>query len=383
MKIAILHSGDMQTLALGGVDRYIKSLILFSENNEITVFGTTKKGEHEIGCSYSKEYCGKKYIFIPISDDARRPLSLYYMIKEIRWIKCLGQYDCIFAQRTEFSVPFLLSKYKKKLIQMIHGSSKYSDIGFGKKKAKVHLLIERIAVSVASKTFVILNREEFGVPYYKKKYPKYADRIFYGRNPIDVSIYYPTDSIVARKELGLPVDRKILLYSGRIEHNPKRVLLFPDICKEIIKKYSDFLFVIIGEGSDKQELERKIKIMNLQSYFFLPGYIDDPHIIAKYNNASDVAINISIFEGTCTSNLEAVACGLPVVSTDVGDIREVLDGTHNGTIIGNSSDDDTLVLTAAQAIMSICDNAPVMDETYMKYAGSEVMKELRKEMCTK
>ena len=54
MSIAILHSGDMQKISLGGVDRYIKSLILFSEDNEITVYGTTVYKEHVIGKIYQK-----------------------------------------------------------------------------------------------------------------------------------------------------------------------------------------------------------------------------------------------------------------------------------------------------------------------------------------
>ena len=100
MKIAILHSGDMEKVSIGGVDRYIKSLILFFEDNTITVFGTTALKQHEIGREYIRDYCGKRYRFIPISDDKRRPLSLFYMMKEFRWLKKFGEYDCIYAQRT-------------------------------------------------------------------------------------------------------------------------------------------------------------------------------------------------------------------------------------------------------------------------------------------
>lgn len=374
MKIAILHSGDMENISLGGVDRYIKSLILFSGNNEITVFGTTKKGEHELGCSYSKEYCGKEYIFIPISDNTKRPLSLYYMIKEFTWIRFLGQYDCIYAQRTEYSVPFLFSKNKKLLIQMIHGSSKYSEIGFGKRLARFHLLLEKIAISVAQKTFIILNRSEFGVPYYKKKYSKYADRISYGRNPIDTSIYCKQDKNMSRLDLNLPQDKKILIFSGRIEHNPKRVLLFPEICEEIVKKHRDFLFVIIGEGSDMEQLKYIIEERDLSCYFLLPGYIDDPRTIAKYNNSSDVSINISKFEGTCTSNLEAIACNTPVISTDVGDIHECIYSGENGIIIPN--EEKTIVSDAAKAFDLIISSGIKMNNAYEKYRGESVFKEL-------
>ena len=114
MKIAILHSGDMNRVSIGGVDRYIKSLILFFEDNTITVFGTTVSKQHEIGKEYIQDYCGKKYVFIPISDDKRRPLSLFYMIHEFHWLKKLAEYDCIYAQRTEYSLPFIFNRNKRK-----------------------------------------------------------------------------------------------------------------------------------------------------------------------------------------------------------------------------------------------------------------------------
>lgn len=375
MSIAILHSGDMQKISLGGVDRYIKSLILFSEDNEITVFGTTTYKEYVIGEVYQREYCGKKYRFIPISDDRKYPLSVYYMLNELKWVKELGKYDCIYAQRTEYSLPFIFSKNKRKLVEMIHGSSKYSEIGFGKNMAKIHLLMEKIAISIARYTFVILNREEFGVPYYKKKYSKYANRVFYGKNPIDPHIYHKKDRIALRKEYNISPEEKIVIFSGRIEDNPKRVLLLPQICKNLINNGVKIKFLVIGDGSDKKKLEDDVRKLNLENAFSFTGYIDDPYKIADYNNIADIAINISIFEGTCTSILESLACGIPVVSTDVGDIHECVSNGVNGYIIDNN--EQTIVEEASRAINKLLTEKIEMNEEYKKYFGDQVIVELR------
>ena len=375
MSIAILHSGDMQKISLGGVDRYIKSLILFSEDNEITVFGTTTYKEYVIGEVYQREYCGKKYRFIPISDDRKYPLSVYYMLNELKWVKELGKYDCIYAQRTEYSLPFIFSKNKRKLVEMIHGSSKYSEIGFGKNMAKIHLLMEKIAISIARYTFVILNREEFGVPYYKKKYSKYANRVFYGKNPIDPHIYHKKDRIALRKEYNISPEEKIVIFSGRIEDNPKRVLLLPQICKNLINNGVKIKFLVIGDGSDKKKLEVDVRKLNLENAFSFTGYIDDPYKIADYNNIADIAINISIFEGTCTSILESLACGIPVVSTDVGDIHECVSNGVNGYIIDNN--EQTIVEEASRAINKLLTEKIEMNEEYKKYFGDQVIVELR------
>lgn len=375
MKIAILHSGDLEEVSLGGVDRYIKSLILFFDNNEITVFGTTVAGKLELGKEIQRNYCGKQYKFIAISDNRKRPLSVYYMLKEFLWLKKLGTYDCIYAQRTEYSIPFLFSKNKQKLIEMIHGSSKYSEIGFGKKMARVHLFLERLAIKIAKHTFIILNREEFGVPYYKKKYSKYKNRIHYGKNPIDPHIYYKQDKDTIRNKLDIGLNDNIVLFSGRIENNPKRVLLLPLICEKVLAKGKNVKFLILGDGNDKKKLEGEIERLQLNDKFIMTGYVDDPHLIAEYNNVADIAINISMFEGTCTSVLESLACGIPVISTDVGDIHECLQNGHNGYIIKN--DENSIVDDSAEAIVNILNKGVAMDDIYLNYSGEYVVQELK------
>ncbi len=86
MKIAVLFSGDMESLSLGGIDRYLKSLVSFFEDKEITIFGTGRAGVIKTGKKYKRKYNGKTYYFIPISDDRRRPLSVYYLLNEIKYL---------------------------------------------------------------------------------------------------------------------------------------------------------------------------------------------------------------------------------------------------------------------------------------------------------
>ena len=380
MKIAILHSGDLESVSMGGVDRYVKSIIEFMPNADITVFGTGKHGKIVLGEKYNRNYHGKNYVFVPITDDKRRPLSIFYMLKELLYVKELGKFDCIYAQRTEYSIPFAFSKSKNKLIQLIHGSSKYSEIGFGHQMAKIHLLLEKIAIGIAKKTYIILNRAEFGVPYYKEKYPKYANRIKYQRNPINPVNFLPSDKNKAREQLGLPSESNIIVFTGRVEHNPKRVFLFPEICQELNRKGYPFTFVVVGDGSDRKELQRRVHLSNIENQFVFPGYIEDTSVIAQYYNAADIAINISMFEGTCTSNLEALATGTPLISTDVGDIKEVLDGIHNGIIVGNT-DDSSIIRDVVNGIIYMTENATKMNESFMQYSGPEVANKLREDIC--
>ena len=379
MNIAILHSGDLESISLGGIDRYIKSLIQFCDDSEITVFGVTRAGKHKIGETYTKTYQSKTYFFVPIIDDSQYPLSIRYAREEFKWTKKLGTYDIIYAQRVEYSIPFLFSPYKTRLIQMIHGSSKYSELFWGRKKALIHRTIERMAIRTAEKTYIIQKRKEFGVPYYKERYRKYSDRISYGKNPINLNQYYPRNKDEMRAKLGISAE-KVILFSGRIEHNPKRVLLFPDIMQKTLEKYPCSMFVVIGDGADLETLKRKARDSGLKEHFLFTGYIEDPESIAEYNSAADVTINISIFEGTCTSNLEAIACGVPVVSTDVGDIHEYVPDGRNGIIIPNDGDEN-VIESAVNALEEILSSDFPMDCSYRQYSGDKVVREIKEDMC--
>lgn len=349
---------------------------MYFDNYEITIFGTGQVDEVIIGQRYVKELYGKKYYFIPISTNNKSPLSLYYAINEIKWIKNVEKFDCIYAQRIEYTLPFMFSKNKRKVIQMIHGSSKYSEIGFGKKIAKVYPIFERMAIKIAGKTLIILNREEFGVPYYKQKYNKYKHKIFYGKNPINTEIYCKKSKVDCRRKLGFHDNDNIIVFSGRVENNPKRVMLYPDICRGLIKKGYKFTFVVVGDGNDKKLLEKKIIDYGLSDYFELTGYIDDSNMIANYVNCADVTINISMFEGTSTSVLESISCGVPVISTDVGDIHECISDNENGIIISN--DNDTQVINdSIEAIIEILTKSIKMNQNHLKYNGYEVANELK------
>ncbi|MCI8950566.1 MAG: glycosyltransferase family 4 protein [Lachnospiraceae bacterium] len=375
MRIAVLFSGDMEHLSLGGIDRYLKSIISLFNDHEITVFGTGVYGMVKIGKRYEKEYGGKKYYFIPISCDKHRPLSIFYLINEIRYIGKLKEFDYIYVQRIEYTLPFFFSKQRKKVIQIIHGSSKYSEIFFGNKLGKVHLAMEKIAIRIAPITFVILNREEFGVPYYKKKYPKDANKIYYAYNPINTDIFYKKSKYECRKKLNLPCSKKIVTYVGRLDDDPKRVLKIPYICKELNKLELECIFLIVGNGADENKMKQEVAFLHLSEQFIFTGYIEDISLIADYYNASDIAINISIFEGTCTSNLEAIACKTPVLSTDVGDIHEVIKNGNNGIIIPN--DHNNLVKHAADAIYQALAEPIPMSNEYLKYSGNEVAEQLK------
>ncbi|WP_160689329.1 glycosyltransferase family 4 protein [Clostridium sp. C2-6-12] len=375
MKIAILHSGDLENLSLGGVDQYIKNIIRYSNDDEIVVYGTSPHKMKIIGKKYKSQLCGKVYTYIPISDDKRHPLCIFYLFNIIKYLSSLKKFDVIYAQRIEYSLPFIFSKSRKKLIQIVHGSSKYTTLNWGSFKTKVYCLMERISIRTASKTLVVLLRKEFGIPYYKAEYSKYKDKIFYGKIPVNTTIFKNLDKDECRRKLGLPIDGKIIMYGGRVEDNPKRIFILVDILNGLLDEHKNIYLMLVGDGSDREKLKSLIAKKGLERNYIDIGYIEDREILVNYLNSSDININLSRFEGTCTSSLEAVACGVPVVSTNSGDINLFVHDNCNGIVVNNTTNDE-IIKTSIQAINRIFNGEIKMTNDFLKYECSFVVREL-------
>jgi len=373
VRIAILFPGDLESISTGGIDRYVKSVILHAGESEITVFGVAGNMRLDLNTEYDRSYLNHKYKFVAITDGKHRPYTLYYSIALNKWKDKLKEYDWIFSQRIEFMVNFWRKK-PTKIAQIIHGSGKYYEYSYGKLRFWMYSLIERVSVSVADKTFVIMNNNKYGVPHYRKLYPKYAERFYFAINPVDTSMFRNIDKRVARNALDLDSNANIVLYAGRLKDNPKRIFLLPEICQELNERNLSTLFLVVGSGEDEQILKNKVSAAGLEKYFKFIGFINSSKELALYNQAADVTINISMYEGTCTSNIESVASGTPVVSTDVGEIRELIKNGKNGVIVNNYP--ETIVSAASDGIAYVLTHHIEMDNSYLMYEGKYAISKL-------
>ncbi len=102
--------------------------------------------------------------------------------------------------------------------------------------------------------------------------------------------------------------------------------------------------ILAGDGPMHGELTNNVKMLGLESVVSLPGMISD---VENYYSVSDVYVQSSFREALPLSVLEAMAAGLPIISTDVGGLRDVIDG--NGTLIP-AGDDDALYIAMKECL---------------------------------
>lgn len=132
-----------------------------------------------------------------------------------------------------------------------------------------------------------------------------------------------------RQALGIPEDARVVGNVGfLVDHKDHANLL--DAAADVLKEFPDAFFVIIGEGARRGRIEAKASALGIRDRLSLPGFRSDiPECLAEF----DVFCLSSWGEGIGGVVLEAMAAGLPVVSTSAGGLAEVVKDGENGLLV--------------------------------------------------
>lgn len=151
-------------------------------------------------------------------------------------------------------------------------------------------------------------------------------------NGVDTEKYYPKEkSPIILKKFSLSLEDNILLCPRRLV--PKNgVIYFIYSISDIIKNYPKIQCLIIGNGSEKEKLMHEVKKRHLENNIIFVGAVPNDQMI-EYYSISDIVILPSLKEATSIAGLEAMACGKPIIGTDVGGIPFILKNDYNGIIV--------------------------------------------------
>ncbi|MBL8160431.1 MAG: glycosyltransferase family 4 protein [Anaerolineae bacterium] len=185
----------------------------------------------------------------------------------------LDKYDIIHAHYGFHGV-VARCQFRRPLVLTLMGSDAYR---------KWERLIARVLVHFVSAVIVPGGQMAALIDDYP------VDVIPYGT---DVGIFKPMDMMSMREKLGLPKDKKLVLFP----YNPTRVFhKRPDVIKAAVEQIEGAeMLVIYGKTSEQ---------------------------VAEYMNASDVLAMASEYEGSPGTIREALACNVPIVSVDVADVK--------------------------------------------------------------
>jgi glycosyltransferase involved in cell wall biosynthesis len=237
----------------------------------------------------------------------------------------------------------LVAAPRARRVHTFHGHLLHGYFGSG--KTQIVIFVEKLLALFTARLIAIGNSVkrdllEVGVG----REPKY-EVIFPGLQLLQI---HP--KLKARKQLGLESDKKYFVFVGRLTpiKRPDRLL---DIARFLKLNYSDTHILIAGAGELLANIKDKSDSEGLPMTFL--GWRNDIDLILS---AADIAILCSDNEGIPLTLIQAAQAGLPIISTDVGSVSDIVSHGVNGLLTETTSDG------LISAVKSLLDSASMRDE---------------------
>jgi glycosyltransferase involved in cell wall biosynthesis len=149
------------------------------------------------------------------------------------------------------------------------------------------------------------------------------------RKGVDAELFQP-DGPDVRAKLGL-AGRRVVLSAGRFVPLKNMALLI-DAVAELRRMDPTVQLVLVGEGPEARALKQRAARLGVADAVTFAGYIAQDQMAAFYR-AADVFALASEFDNSPNVVLEAMACGVPVVATNVGGVAEYVAVDRGGSLV--------------------------------------------------
>lgn len=156
-------------------------------------------------------------------------------------------------------------------------------------------------------------------------------------NSVDTSRFRPAgecEKHTLRGKLGLPLHGKAVTFTGRLV-SYKGLPLLLQVWRDIHHKYGDATLILSGSGGldmhdCEAELRHYVRANHLQDSVRFAGNVRNVH---EYLQASDIFVFPTENEAFGIALIEAMACGLPVITTAVGGVKDIVQHGENGLVV--------------------------------------------------
>ncbi|WUR16277.1 glycosyltransferase [[Empedobacter] haloabium] len=167
-------------------------------------------------------------------------------------------------------------------------------------------------------------------------------------NCVDTARFRPCTALrqAARQALGLPAEALVLGSVARLSPQKRPEALVKLLCA-LRPRFPDLFLVLAGSGALEPELRRLVGTLGLAQHVVFAGFRADVETLLP---AFDVHLLLSQREGFGIATIEAMACGVPAVATDIPGNADVLRNSPGGLLV--PLDDEAAVATAVAALLA-------------------------------
>ncbi|WP_276598313.1 glycosyltransferase family 4 protein [Roseateles koreensis] len=160
------------------------------------------------------------------------------------------------------------------------------------------------------------------------------DRLHVMRNGVDLQRFHPVPQAQARESLGLQGAPLLMSVGYLIERKGHHLAI--EALAHLLPRFPQARLVIVGEGPERQNLQALAEKLGVAAHLSMPGAQPNTELYRWYS-AADIFILASSREGWANVLLESMACGTPVVATDIWGTPEVVSDPVAGRLVKERS----------------------------------------------
>lgn len=353
LRVAVAHPIDPAGHVPSGIDAFIRGVLKFAPADvQYTLFGASSDPvARPVGQKITVSLGGREVSYWPlVSMDptgkrGKIPLIIRFMwaLRKVAREGGLVDFDILDFHRIEPLILFGSDTRPKNVLlhqDMSVIRNKDSDILWRHMPWAYEAMERRLFQQVDT----IFTVRQSAVVRYAELYPQLKQRFRFIPTWVDTTVFRPDDAQAraqvrseVRRDLGIAESARLLIFVGRLDQqkNPLLLLEALRICR---RSHPDLHLMMVGDGGLRSKVETSIQSAGLQDSVSLLG-VRSPAQIAVLLRGADCFVMSSAYEGMPIAVLEALATGLPVVTTDVGEIRLVVQDGVNGAISASQSAD--------------------------------------------
>lgn len=221
----------------------------------------------------------------------------------------------VFSTNSEFgysTLPYIKANYPEiPIIDYVHMEEWYNrNGGYSRDSSAVESIIDKTLTCNGNTTKIFID--------HFKRNPNSVETVYIG---VDENKYDPEKYNCEEQRANFGLSKKYVIgFICRISEQ-KRPLLLLEIIKKLKENRNDFEFLIAGDGNLLEKMKSKANSMGLKENIKFIGNVAETEPVYS---ASDLTINCSIKEGLALTSYESLSMGVPVISSDVGGQKELI-----------------------------------------------------------
>lgn len=341
--VCILHPADPIGVIPGGIDTFIRGILRWAPHDlDMRLVGvTTNATERPPGRWVECNTGRRRFDFYPVmalknaGRKHRIPLTLRYALAMLARHPTIDA-DVLEFHRIEPALTFMRDARPKNLF--MHQNMRIlwnnqSDIRW-RHLPSLYFRLEDLLLPRMSSIFAV---REDAAKAYAERFPRLAERVHFTPTWMDPDIFYPVgdaERIDQRRALnrkfGFLDTDQLLVTVGRLDTQKDPHLLL-DAYRNVLARNPEARLIFVGDGVLRPDVEDRIRAHGLGGQVVLAG-LQPPGDVARLLQAADLFVLSSAYEGMPMSVLEALGTGLPVATTQVGEVGRVVHSGLNGTI---------------------------------------------------